>query len=100
MRDGFEAHVFARCFRFGKTLHRDLNIDLGQKCGDSSPIVSRRRRLKKRKVRKTSPKVLKITKPSFFYNDFYNNFNYGRNVQEKCLVALLGYCLFVFFPFS
>ena len=49
MRDGFEAHVFARCFRFGKTLHRDLNIDLGQKCGDSSPIVSRRRRRRRRR---------------------------------------------------
>ena len=43
MRDGFEAHVFARRFRFVKTLHRDLNIDLGQKCGDSCPFVSRRR---------------------------------------------------------
>ena len=56
MRDGFEEHVFARRFRqafspgvfarrfrFVKTLHRDLNLDLGQKCRDSCPVVSRRR---------------------------------------------------------
>ena len=29
---------------------------------------------KKVKVRKISPKVLKIKKPSFFYNDFYDKY--------------------------
>ena len=61
-------HRFSLC---EQTLHQDLDIDLGQKCGDSSPVVSRRRQ-EKVKARKISPKVLKITKPSFFYNDFYD----------------------------
>ena len=40
---------------------------------------------KKVKVRKISPKVLKIKKPSFFYNDFY----------DKCKEIIAVYFIFL-----